>query len=109
MDGGVLFNGKFLNLYEIAKVQGLTRQYLCMIFNGKRTLRLDIAISVASYLGMRLEEFVQAFDDRLRLINETEERTIKLHLDRLANEDAVDLARIKQGKPPIIRFPGLRA
>lgn len=107
--GGVLFNGKLLNLTEIARAQGLSKVYLCLIFRGQRRLPITVAIAAAAYLGMEIGDFLHAFEERLKLIEEKEQTLIKQHLDRLCREDDEDVERIRQGKPPVPRLPGLRS
>lgn len=63
----ILFAGKYINLKEVARQQGIDESYLSRIFSGKRPLpRADYAMRIAKALGLGLEELIHAIEARKR-------------------------------------------
>ncbi len=106
---GIIFAGRVINLRAIARAQGISVSNLSRVFRGQKGMTTEYAMKIASYLGMGLEEFLDAIAERIKTIRENEEAIIKQHLDRAGREDKQDVARILKGQPPVPRLPGLRA
>lgn len=42
---------------DVARALGISRAHVCLVFNGRRLPRLDMAARIAECLGMSLDEF----------------------------------------------------
>lgn len=101
--------GKFINQSAIARSQGIDQSYLSRIVKGERSPRLDHARLIAAAIGMTLEEFLEAIDEKKAELERNREAILAQHKARIDQEDREDQERIAQGKPPIPRMPATRA
>lgn len=60
----VRFNGNFINLSELHRLTGVDLGYLSKIMSGKRQPSLKVSRLIALELGIGLEEFLKAIDNR---------------------------------------------
>ncbi len=102
------FAGKFINLSAIARAQGLDVSYLSRIFRGQRTPSLHYTQKIAAMLGMTMDAFVEALEDRARELKEENKYIVKLYTTRIEKEDIADLKALEQGKPVEPRLSALR-
>jgi len=105
----VPFGGKHVNLSAIARAQNIDRTYLSRIFAGKRTPSLPHCKNISAVLGMSIDQFLAALEERARAVAEEEKLVIQEHKDRIMREDLEDLAVLESGRIPAPRLPALRA
>lgn len=103
------FAGKHINLSAIARAQGIDRTYLSRIFAGKRTPSLPHCKKISAVLGMSIDQFLEALEDRAKAVATEEKNILKEHNDRIMREDLEDLAILEKGNIPPPRLPALRA
>jgi transcriptional regulator with XRE-family HTH domain len=58
----VSFAGHFINLSEIARVEGLNSSYLSRIFSGERNPTIPLARRLANALKMDIGEFIEELE-----------------------------------------------
>lgn len=71
----IIFDGRNLNLSELARKSGLRRAHLHHIFNFRRTPSLLYAIKLSRAMGMSLDEFVVALSRRRVGLEEKDDET----------------------------------
>lgn len=106
--GGVTFDGKIINLKEIAVSLGLHASHLSRAFRGERLLSIQQAVKIANYLGMELVDFIQAFQTRVQGTLNQPKEIIQQYEDRIQSEVEEDTVMVRKGKSPTPRLPGLR-
>ena len=62
----VYFNGVAISVEAIAIKQRLDQGYLSRIFSGKRVPSIAHAQMIAAALGMGLEDFIEALEERVK-------------------------------------------
>jgi hypothetical protein len=98
----------YINLKAISRSQAIDHSYLSLIFAGKRLPSIAHARSISACLGMGLEDFLEALDERVWKLHYEGKKVIRQYQDRIEAEDAADHAARMAGKPVIPRLPALR-
>lgn len=104
----IKFAGKYINLSAIARSQSLDVSYLSRIFRGERMPALKYCIKIAAMLGMTLDDFVQALEERVQAVKNEAASLLRSHNQRVDKEDIQDLAAYAQGRIPAPRLPATR-
>jgi hypothetical protein len=60
------FAGRFINLSEISRKQGIDTSYLSRIFNGQRMPTVPYIRKIGNALEMQIQEFLDALDAHLK-------------------------------------------
>ena len=100
----VLFAGRYISLSGISRNQNIDQSYLSRVFSGERTPSLAHARKLAAVLGMGLEAFLEALDEKIKNL----ERVISRYDARLKREQVEDKAKVRSGRPVLPRTPMLR-
>lgn len=58
----VKFAGKYINLSEISRNQGIDTSYLSRIFRGERMPTVPYIRKISAALGMEVQQFLDALD-----------------------------------------------
>lgn len=104
----IIFGGKAINLSALARAQNIDPSYLSRIFSGVRTPRLDYVRRLSAALGMGLEDFLSALDDRIAGLRAADEALMKSYHDRVRKEDESDLRTFSRGAVPEPRLDAMR-
>lgn len=104
----VILGGKHINILAISRQTNIDQSYLCKILRGKKHPTMETGIKIASALGMTVEEFMMAIQDRIKQIEAEAIATTQKYYDRIIDEDSRDLAKLKRGGIPRPRIPGSR-
>lgn len=104
----IILGGRYINLSAISRTQDIDLSYLSRIINGKKEPTIRVARKVASAIGMGLEEFLDAIDERVRLIQQRNENILEQYKKRVHAENVLDHAKVVRGKIVKPRLPGLR-
>ncbi len=105
----ILFAGRYISLMGIARGQNIHQSYLSRVFSGERIPSVNHARKLAAALGMGLEEFLEALDERVNSLEAKRQRVVSQYDARLRRESAEDMARAKAGRPVIPRTPLLKS
>ena len=104
----VKFGGRYINLSAMARSQNMDQSYLSRVFCGKRNPTLDHSRKMAAALGMTMDQFLEALDERTHALRKGDRAIVKQYHTRVATEDMEDAAAYAAGKPVPPRMPGLR-
>ncbi len=104
----VLFAGRYISLSGISRNQDIDQSYLSRVFSGERTPSLTHARKLAAVLGMGLEAFLEALDEKAKNREIRIERIISQYDARLKREKAEDKAKVRSGRPVLPRTPVLK-
>lgn len=104
----VRFGGMYVNQHAISRAQGIDQGYLSCIFNGKKTPSIMMARKIAAAIGMDMETFFTAIDERREENRRQAEKIFQQHHNRVVREISEDQARAAVGLPVLPRLPGLR-
>lgn len=104
----IFIGGRYINLNAIARAQGIDHSFLSRIFRGERNCSIEYAYKIASSIGMGLEEFLEARQERIEAIRSHTESQLISYYERIAGEDLIDTEQINKDKPVIPHLPGLR-
>lgn len=104
----VLLGGRYVSVQAISRVQGLDPSYVCKIINGKKDPTVKTARKIASAVGMGLEEFLDAVDERVKHLKAAEAKMVGEYKHRVRKEQMVDYIHGKRGRLVTKRMPGLK-
>ncbi len=104
----VMFAGRYISLLGIARTQNIDQSYLSRVFSGERSPSLNHARKLAAALGMGLEAFLDALDDKARNREIRHQRIVSQYDARLRRESVADKAKARRGRPVIPRTPLLK-
>ncbi len=104
----IKFGGKYINLSAIARSQGFDLSYMSRLMSGKRRLTLANSRKIAALLGMTLDDFDDAYQERMKEVKKSNQQVYEDHERRISEENRKDLATLMRGKIPIPRLPGTR-
>ena len=62
----IRFAGKFINLSEISRQSGIDSSYLSRIFRGERMPTVPYIRTISGILGMGVQQFLDALDNRTK-------------------------------------------
>lgn len=102
----VFFGGKYINILAIARTQNLDQSFVSQILRGNKAPSIATAIKISAALGMTVDEFIAAIEERKMELNL---RAIEIHdkfTERIIREDTEDIRALKSGLPPKPRLPG---
>lgn len=105
----VYLRGVAINMHAIHRVCGVDISYLSRIFSGERNPTLPYARRIAGAIGLTLDDFVDAIEERRRDILAMRMRLQQQYLERVAQETDEDNSRVLKGLAPIPRMPGTHA
>lgn len=60
----IRFGGKFINISDLSRSLGIDITHTSRVLRGTREASVKVAISLASALGMSMDDFLSAIDDR---------------------------------------------
>lgn len=105
----VRFRGQYINVSQIAVMQGLDKSYISRVFRGERDPSLATAKRIAACLGMGVGEFVEALDEHIQALRAADQTIVDEHYKRIEKEDSADMATLRRGGIPAPRLPGQRS
>lgn len=100
----VKFNGVYVNLAALGRMQGIDSTYLSRIFRGEREPSLSVAKRIAAGLGMELQTFLDALDVRIEELKLEGENVVKQYNRRKTQEKREDAMALARGKVPVPRL-----
>lgn len=104
----ISLGGKFLNLHAISRLTGISRGFVHAVVNGEKTPSTDYAQRIAAAIGMGLEEFLLAIDQRVEQKEARAADILEAYKERRRREKQQDRARVQAGKAPIPRLPAFQ-
>jgi plasmid maintenance system antidote protein VapI len=104
----VFFGGKYINVAAIARIQNLDRGHVYRVVTGQHAASIKCATKIAAAIGMGLEEFLLAIEQRKVLAAQHKMEVIKRYKTRIHNEDLRDKKKLLSGIPPLPRLPIFR-
>lgn len=106
----VKLGDRYINISAIARQQGITYAFLSKFLAGKKTASIAYTRKVANAIGMTIDELLDCIDIRKKELADQDRAIIKQYEDRIARENAEDLANyqrygIVEPRIPATRIP----
>ena len=95
----VAFGGKHVNITELSRSQGLSISHVSRALSGNRDPSMPVFVKLASALGMTLDDFVAAVDDRKATIVGKTEASLRRYKRVITKEKFRKSKARNQGRP----------